>query len=37
MFEVDGVSAEVAHSALGLAAAKLAIPTRVVSRMGEGS
>ncbi len=37
MFEVDGVSAEVAHSALGLAAAKLAIPTRVVSRLGEGS
>ena len=36
MFEVDGVSAEVAHSALGLASAKLAIPTRVVSRMGEG-
>jgi large subunit ribosomal protein L16 len=36
MFEVDGVSAEVAHSALGLAAAKLAIPTRVVSRLGEG-
>ena len=37
MFEVDGVSAEVAHSALALAAAKLAIPTRVVSRMGEGN
>ena len=37
MFEVDGVSAEVAHSALTLAAAKLAIPTRVVSRMGEGN
>ncbi len=36
MFEVDGVSAEVAHEALMLAAAKLAIPTRVVSRMVEG-
>ncbi len=36
MFEVDGVSAEVAHSALMLAAAKLAIPTRVVSRLVEG-
>jgi large subunit ribosomal protein L16 len=37
MFEVDGVSAEVAHEALMLAAAKLAIPTRVVSRMVEGN
>ena len=36
MFEVDGVSPEVAHSALMLAAAKLAIPTRVVSRLAEG-
>ncbi len=36
MFEVDGVSAEVAHEALMLAAAKLAIPTRVVSRIDEG-
>ena len=36
MFELDGVSAEVAHEALMLAAAKLAIPTRVVSRMVEG-
>ncbi len=37
MFEIDGVSAEVAHGALALAAAKLAIPTRVVMRLGEGN
>ena len=36
MFEIDGVPADVAHHALGLAAAKLAIPTRVVTRIGEG-
>ncbi len=36
MFEIDGVPADVAHEALALAAAKLAIPTRVVRRIGEG-
>jgi large subunit ribosomal protein L16 len=36
MFEVDGVPAEVAHQALKLAAAKLPVATRVVSRPGEG-
>jgi large subunit ribosomal protein L16 len=35
MFEVDGVPAEVAHQALALAAAKLPVQTRVVSRPGE--
>ncbi len=36
MFEIDGVPMDVAHEALALAAAKLAIPTRVVARIGEG-
>jgi large subunit ribosomal protein L16 len=35
MFEVDGVPAAVAHEALKLAAAKLPVQTRVVSRPGE--
>jgi large subunit ribosomal protein L16 len=35
MFEVDGVSAEVAREALQLAAAKLPIRTRFVARVGE--
>ncbi len=34
MFELDGVSAEVARSALELAAAKLPIKTKVVTRVG---
>jgi large subunit ribosomal protein L16 len=34
MFELDGVSAEVAREALALAAAKLPIRTKVVSRIG---
>ena len=33
MFEIDGVTAEVAHEALRLGAAKLPIKTRVVSRI----
>lgn len=33
MFEIDGVSEEVAHEALTLAAAKLPIRTRIVSRL----
>lgn len=36
MFEVDGVSAEIAQEAFRLAAAKLPMATRVVSRLGEG-
>ena len=35
MFEVDGVPANVAHEALKLAAAKLPVQTRVVSRVGD--
>lgn len=35
MFEIDGVSAPVAREALRLAAAKLPIKTRVVTRLGE--
>jgi len=36
MFEIDGVTADVAKEALMLAAAKLPIKTRVVMRLGEG-
>src|SRR5829696_3943048 len=35
MFEVDGVSVEVAKEALGLAAAKLSVKTRFVERIAE--
>jgi len=35
LFEVDGVSIEVAKEALGLAAAKLPIKTRFIERIGE--
>jgi large subunit ribosomal protein L16 len=37
MFEVDGVTKEVANESLTLAAAKLPIKTRIVTRLGEGS
>ena len=33
LFEVDGVSAQVAREALGLAAAKLPIKTRFIERI----
>ena len=36
MFEMDGVPAELAREALALAAAKLPIGTRFVTRLGEG-
>ena len=36
MFEIDGVTVDVAREALGLAAAKLPLRTRFVTRMGEG-
>lgn len=36
MFEIDGVTREVAKEALALAAAKLPIRTRFVARVGEG-
>lgn len=35
MFELDGVSAVIAREALGLAAAKLPIKTKIVTRVGE--
>jgi len=35
MFEVDGVSGELASEALALASAKLPLDTRVVKRLGE--
>jgi large subunit ribosomal protein L16 len=35
LFEIDGVSKEIAHEAFMLAAAKLSIRTRVVTRLGE--
>jgi large subunit ribosomal protein L16 len=35
MFELDGVTDEVARSALALGAAKLPIKTRIVKRLGE--
>jgi large subunit ribosomal protein L16 len=34
MFELDGVSGEIAREALALAAAKLPIRTKVVARIG---
>ncbi len=36
MFEVDGVTVDVAREALGLAAAKLPLRTRFVARLSEG-
>jgi large subunit ribosomal protein L16 len=35
MFEMDGVPKALAHEAFALAAAKLPVKTRVVSRLGE--
>ena len=35
MFEIDGVSPDIAREAFELAAAKLPLPTRVVVRLGE--
>jgi len=37
MFELDGVPTTIAREAFGLAAAKLPIGTRVVTRLGEGA
>jgi large subunit ribosomal protein L16 len=36
MFEIEGVTPDIAHEAFRLAAAKLAVPTKVVTRIGEG-
>lgn len=37
MFEIDGVPPDIARTALQLAAAKLPLQTRFVTRLGEGS
>ena len=37
MFEIDGVPRQIAIEAFALAAAKLPIKTRFVSRLGEGA
>ena len=37
MFEVDGVSADVAREAFARGAAKLPLKTRIVTRIGEGA
>ena len=37
MFELDGVPADIAKTALELAAAKLPVQTRFVTRLGEGN
>ncbi len=37
MFEIDGVEAKVAHEAFELAAAKLPVKTKIVTRIGEGA
>ncbi len=37
MFEIDGVPPAVARDALRLAAAKLPVKTRIVTRLGEGT
>ena len=36
MFEIDGVSVDIARHALELASAKLPVQTRFVTRLGEG-
>ena len=36
MFEIDGVTKDVANESLSLAAAKLPMKTRIVTRLGEG-
>jgi large subunit ribosomal protein L16 len=35
LFEIDGVSDDIARHALALGAAKLSVKTRVVTRIGE--
>jgi len=37
MFEIDGISAALAHEAFARGAAKLPLRTRVVARLGEGT
>ena len=37
MFELDGVTQQIAREAFGLAAAKLSVDTKFVARLGEGA
>ena len=37
MFEIDGVNADIAHTALNLGSSKLPLQTKIITRPGEGS
>ena len=37
MFEIDGVNADIAHTALNLGSSKLPLQTKVITRPGEGN
>ena len=37
MFEIDGVSSDIAHTALNLGSSKLPLQTKIITRPGEGS
>tara|TARA_B100001996_G_scaffold330578_1_gene278839 strand:- start:3487 stop:3909 length:423 start_codon:yes stop_codon:yes gene_type:complete len=37
MFEIDGVSPEIAHAALNLGSSKLPVQTKIIIRPGEGN
>jgi len=37
MFEIDGVNADIAHTALNLGSSKLPLQTKIITRPGEGN
>ena len=37
MFEIDGVTSDIAHTALNLGSSKLPLQTKIITRPGEGS
>ena len=37
MFEIDGVSSDIAHTALNLGSSKLPLQTKIITRHGEGN
>jgi large subunit ribosomal protein L16 len=37
MFEIDGVTADIAHTALNLGSSKLPLQTKIITRPGEGN
>ena len=37
MFEIDGVSSDIAHTALNLGSSKLPLQTKIITRPGEGN